>query len=210
VHQSIQNPVPNGEFLASTEVIDWYHPDVRALAWLLAAGTDDPIEITRRAFEWVRDEIQHCVDFGRTEVTCRASDVLAQKTGFCYAKSHLLAAVLRANDISAGFCYQRLSIGDGGPPYCLHGLVAVWLSDFGWYRVDPRGNKRSTASSPGILAKFDPPREYFAFAGTGAGEQTLPEIHTHPVASVVNVLRQHSTVAAVCANLPDVPLVAAL
>ena len=88
-----------------------------------------------------RDEIQHCMDFRRLEVTCRASEVLEAGTGFCYAKSHLLAALLRANSIPAGFCYQRLSIDGVWPPFSLHGFNAVWLPDFGWYRIDARGNK---------------------------------------------------------------------
>ena len=102
------------EFLASTDVVDWYHPDVQTAAWFLAGGESDPVKVAKRCFEWVRDEIQHCMDFRRTEVTCRASEVLTHGTGFCYAKSHLLAAVLRANGIPAGFCYQRLSIDGAG------------------------------------------------------------------------------------------------
>ena len=92
------------------------------------------------------------MDFGRVEVTCRASDVLAARTGFCYAKSHLLAALLRANGIPAALCYQRLSIDGQGPPFCLHGLNAVHLPEHGWYRIDARGNK------PGVDAQFTPPR----------------------------------------------------
>ena len=77
-------------------------------------------------------------------VTCRASDVLKYRTGYCFAKSHLLAALLRANQIPAGLCYQRLTIDhppvqgsiDTNPPHTLHGLNAVLLPEFGWYRMD--------------------------------------------------------------------------
>jgi transglutaminase-like putative cysteine protease len=185
------------EFLASTDVVDWYHPDVQTAAWFLAGGEGDPVKIAKRCFEWVRDEIQHCVDFGRTEVTCRASEVLTHGTGFCYAKSHLLAALLRANRIPAGFCYQRLASDGTGEPFCLHGLNAVWLPDHGWYRCDPRGNK------PGACAQFDPPHEQLAFATQIPGESMLPEILADPLPEVVEILRQHSTVAAAAANLPD-------
>ena len=105
------------DFLASTEVVDWDHPDVRQLAGDLAANESEPVAIAQKCFEWVRDEIEHSMDFGRTELTCKASEVLARRTGFCYAKSHLLAALLRANGIPAGFCYQRLSIDGIGPPF---------------------------------------------------------------------------------------------
>jgi transglutaminase-like putative cysteine protease len=188
------------EFLASTDVVNWYHPDVQTAAWFLAAGESDSVTIAKRCFEWVRAEIQHCMDFQRTEVTCRASEVLTHGTGFCYAKSHLLAALLRANRIPAGFCYQRLSIDGAGEPFCLHGLNAVWLAGHGWYRVDARGNK------PGVCAEFDPPREQLAFATQLPGESMLPDILAEPLPVVVNTLRQHSTVAEVCRNLPDLPL----
>ena len=63
-------------------------------AWTIGHLTRDEVSCARRTFTWVRDEIQHSVDFRRDEVTCRASDVLAARTGFCYSKSHLLAALL--------------------------------------------------------------------------------------------------------------------
>jgi len=195
-----REPGVGAEFLASTDVVDWYHPDVHALAWLLSAGVSDPVEIARRCYLWVRDEIRHSVDYGETRVTCTASEVLAQRTGFCYAKSHLLAALLRANDIPAGFCYQRLAVNDTGPPYCLHGLNAVYLPTIGWYRLDPRGNKL------GIHAKFAPPQEHLPFPADQPGEIALPQILPEPLPVVVAALRKHPTVATVCANLPDVPL----
>src|SRR5262245_2512021 len=100
---------PVDEFLRSTDVIDWQHPAVAARARLLRADLTDPVAIAQRCFEWVRDQIKHSTDFGLTAVTCAASDVLEQGSGYCYAKSHLLAALLRANGLAAGLCYQRLS-----------------------------------------------------------------------------------------------------
>jgi transglutaminase-like putative cysteine protease len=191
------------EFLDSTDVVDWFHRDVRAQAWLLAAGLSDPEAIARRCFEWVRDEVQHSVDFGRCEVTCTASEVLAARTGFCYAKSHLLAALLRANGIPAGFCYQRLSIDGHGAPFCLHGLNAVWLPEMGWYRIDARGN-RPAANESKVDASFIPPSERLAFAIRLPGEADLPGIWPEPLGEVVAALRSHATVAALYDNLPDV------
>jgi transglutaminase-like putative cysteine protease len=191
------NPAVSAEFLASTDVVDWYHADVRTLAWFLAGGESDSVEIARRCFEWVRDEIRHSVDFGDTVVTCAASEVLAHRTGFCYAQSHLLAALLRANGLAAEFCYQRLSISGDGPPFCLHGLNAVLLPAHGWYRMDPRGNK------PGVDAQFSPSIERLAFPIQLPGEATFPEIHAEPLPVVVETLRAYQTVAEVCANLPD-------
>ena len=58
----------------------------------------------------------------------------------------------------------------GEPRICLHGLNAVHLEEYGWYRVDPRGNK------PGVEAEFAPPVERLAFLVFGPGEADLPEI----------------------------------
>ena len=186
------------EFLAATDVIDWQHPQVVQLARRLAEGAADPTEVARRCFEWVRDEIQHSTDFCREEVTCSASDVLAARTGFCYAKSHLLAALLRASGIPAALCYQRLSIDGQGPPFCLHGLNAVHLPEHGWYRIDARGNK------PGVDAQFTPPLERLAFTIDIPGEADLAGFYADPEPAVLDVLRRYKTVATVAGNLPDV------
>jgi transglutaminase-like putative cysteine protease len=205
---SVDATQPAGEFLDSTDVVDWFHQDVRAQAWLLAAGVSDPVEIARRCFEWVRDEVQHSVDFERCEVTCTASEVLAARTGFCFAKSHLLAALLRANGIAAGFCYQRLSIDGTGAPFSLHGLNAVWLPEHGWYRVDARG-KKAGGDQPAVDAQFTPPVERLAFPIQHAGEADLPEIWPEPLAVVIAALRSHATVAQLADHLPDLAVVGA-
>jgi transglutaminase-like putative cysteine protease len=197
-----QNPALAAAFLASTDVVDWYHADVRTLAWYLAGGESDLVEVARRSFEWVRDEIRHSVDCGDSVVTCTASEVLTQRTGLCYAKSHLLAALLRANGIPTGFCYQRLSQDGVGPPFCLHGLNALWLSAFGWFRVDARGNRPGSGISA-VEAKFTPMQENLAFAVRIEGETMLPEILADPRAEVVGALRRFPSVAELCENLPD-------
>lgn len=193
-----QQPAP--AYLAADAIIDWRHPKVFAQAQTLAAGATDKTEIAKRCFKFVRDEIHHSWDYRQNPVTCKASDVLAHGTGYCYAKSHLLAALLRANGIPAGLCYQRLSVGNGGPPYCLHGLNAVWLEGQGWYRTDSRGNKE------GVDAQFTPPHEQLAFAINERVEANLPEIWAEPLPVVVRVLTRYATVEEVAANLPDVEL----
>ena len=102
--------IPSNPFLRATEIIDWQEPTVQSLAGELSIGAADPVEIARRCFEWVRDEVRHSRDFGLSVLTCSASEVLRERSGYCYAKSHLLAALLRANGIRAGLCYQRLVI----------------------------------------------------------------------------------------------------
>jgi transglutaminase-like putative cysteine protease len=185
-------------YLAPSEWIDFEHPQVRAQAAALAGA--DATDTARRCFEFVRDEIRHSGDYRQNPVTCRASDALAHRTGYCYAKSHLLAALLRANGIPAGLCYQRLAVGTAGPPFCLHGLNAIWLPEHGWYRVDARGNKE------GIDARFMPPVERLAFPVLAPEERDLPEIWAEPLDVIVAALTGHATVAEVAANLPDVDL----
>jgi len=188
------------EFLQSTDVIDWQHPAVRAKAAALRAGPPDVEAIARRCFEWVRDEIQHTTDFGLEVVTCAASDVLEQGSGFCYAKSHLLAALLRANGIPAGFCYQRLALDDDGRQFCLHGFNGMLLPGVGWYRADPRGNRA------GIDAQFVPPVEWLAFEALLPGEIDSPDIWVDPLPAVVEALRAHDQASILAQHLPDVAL----
>lgn len=187
-------------FLQPGPSIDSDHPAIRAKAAELAAGLTDDAAIAAACFQFVRDHIRHSWDYRQNPVTCRASDVLAHGTGYCYAKSHLLAALLRANGIPAGLCYQRLSVGDSGAPYCLHGLNAVFLREFGWYRCDARGNK------PGVDARFMPPVEALAFPVRPPEERDLPEIWAEPLPEVVRVLEECADVAEVHARLPDVRL----
>lgn len=192
-------------YLESSRYIDWQHPEVSAKATELADGKTGSEEIVRACFEFVRDEIRHSRDYEMNPVTCVASDVLKHGTGYCYAKSHLLAALLRANGIPTGLCYQRLTIDNDEPPFSLHGLNAVWLENggldgFGWYRIDARGNK------PGVDAQFHPPVEQLAFPIVTEGEMDLPEIWPEPLKVITDTLENHATWQAVLANLPDIEL----
>lgn len=187
-------------YLEATEYIDWQQPDVVKKAQSLAYGLLTDEEVAKACFEFVRDEIKHSWDYQMNPVTCKASDVLFYGTGYCYAKSHLLAALLRANKIPAGLCYQRLTISNDEPPFCLHGLNAVYLKQHGWYRIDARGNKE------GVDAQFIPPLEQLAFPILSEGEADFPEIWSEPLTVVVGVLKRYSDFLEVANNLPDIAL----
>lgn len=61
-----------------------------------------------------------------TEIIDWNNPKILSGSGICYAKSHLLAALLRANKIPAGFCYPRLSAYENGSPYFIHAkLVSI-------------------------------------------------------------------------------------
>lgn len=185
------------KYLEISEVIDWDHPEILVLAKKLAKDKENDMDIAKRCFEWVRDKIKHSWDFKLEPVTCKASDVLKYGTGYCFAKSHLLAALLRANSIPAGLCYQRLSIHDDGAPYSLHGLNAVYLKGYGWYRIDARGNKE------GVNAQFLPPQEQLAFLIKEENEIDFSDILVKPKVTVVEALTKYQTIKEVFDNLPD-------
>jgi transglutaminase-like putative cysteine protease len=111
----------------------------------------------------------------------------------------LLAALLRANNIPAGLCYQRLTISDV-PPFCLHGLNAVYLEQYGWYRIDARGNK------PGVAAEFCPPLEKLAYPIVTTGEADLAEIWAEPLSVITETLTRWTTYQEVLDNLPDIEM----
>lgn len=183
-------------FLRPTNVIDYEDPNVRALAAELARDAE-PQTVACRCFEWVRDEVRHSLDHHDTRVTLSASEVLRYGTGLCYSKSHLLAALLRANAIPCGFVYQRLATDESGNSFCLHGLNAVWLPEYDWYRIDPRGNRE------GISTFFDPPREHFAFETLLPGEGLINQVFADPLPVVVDELTRCGTMDELCKSLPD-------
>lgn len=186
------------KYLEASTYIDCNHPEVLAKAEKLSAGYIETTDIIKNCFEFVRDQIKHSGDYKIDTVTCKASEVLGHGTGWCYAKSHLLAALLRANSIPAGLCYQRLTIDNNEPPFCLHGLNAVYLEKHGWYRIDARGNK------PGVDARFCPPLEKLAFQIISEGEIALPEIWNEPLPIVIHELKTRSTYLEIVNNLPDI------
>jgi len=180
--QLIQETPDLSAYLAADEVIDHHHPRVRQTAARLAKRAQDSYAYARLAFEFVRDTIAHSQDRGDLRVTWRASDVLEQGTGVCHAKAHALAALLRAEDIPTGLCYQRL-LHDDGAGHVVHGLVAVRFNG-AWHRQDPRGNK------PGVDARFSLDGERLAWIpDPGAGERDYPDLRARPHPAVLSALR---------------------
>ncbi len=192
------------EYLREQEVVNYAHPLVQQALKMLdaqASSTGSETERIRGTFEFVRDSIHHSGDIQSTQVTCTASEVLSYGEGLCYAKAHLLAALLRAQGIPTGFCYQRLTVdgtSEGG--YALHGLNAVYLRSAGiWIRLDARGNK------PGVQAEFSIEAERLAYTVQPAlGEIDYPTIYAQPHPRVVKALKEQSNCLELCQHfLPD-------
>jgi len=187
------------DYLRVTEIIDWDNLDVLTKAKEIVEGVANTVAKIKYLFEWVRDEIPHSQDIDSNIVTCTASEVLEAGTGICYAKSHLLAALLRANGIPSGFCYQVL---ERDPPFeglVLHGLNGIYLEDFDkWVRVDARGNTGS------CNAQFNIEKEQLAFSmDEGLGEFIYETIFTDPDSNVISVLKRFEDRNKMWPHLPD-------
>lgn len=145
------------DYLLELNEVDYSNPIICTLANELFNPLQT--EKAKAAYEFVRDEIPHTWDIQSKRVTCHASEVLTYKEGICYAKSNLLAALLRSQGIPTGFCYQRLMLFDTPDKgYCIHALNAVFLQSLNkWIRLDSRGNKT------GIDAQFSLDHERLAF-----------------------------------------------
>lgn len=186
------------KYLQESAIVDYSHKRVNALAKSLARGCRADVEIAERCFSYVRDKIHHSGDAQDTVTTLRASEVLKHETGWCYAKAILLAALLRANEIPTAFCYQRLSCSEyEEESYCLHGLNAVYLQEYGWYRVDARGNKE------GVNAQFQPPIEQLAFE-LKEHEFDLENLYSEPLPEVIEALERNSCYEEMIKNFPDI------
>lgn len=186
------------DYLKHTPIIDWEVPAIIEQTQAITRSLTHDTEKARALFEWVRDAIPHSWDIGTDVVTCTASQVLQQRTGLCYAKSHLLAAMLRCSGIPAGFCYQ---VFRRNPPYhglALHGLNGVYLPSLGqWVRVDARGNTGT------IDAQFSLTEERLAFpVDPHQGEFLYETIYSDPAPAVVAVLRGFTSLPALWPHLP--------
>lgn len=187
------------DYLKSTPIIDADNPLIIEKAKQIIGEVSRDIEKGRILFEWVRDEIPHSWDIRSEIVTCRASEVLLKGTGICFAKSHLLVALLRSVHIPAGFCYQVLT---RTPPFTgmvMHGLNGVFIPRIGkWIRVDSRGNTK------GINAQFDLAEEKLAFPmDKKKGEFIYDEIFASPAPVVVDTLQKFSNLSEMWPHLPS-------
>ena len=189
-------------YLAESAALDHGRPAVRALAMELNV-VGDPLATARAAFRFVRDEIAHSCDVPTDRVSQTASQTLAWRTGLCYAKSHLLVALLRANGIASGLCYQRVAYAGAASGFVLHGLAAGLLPEHGWYMMDARGG------STGERAVFSPPLSCLAFSpGRDAKDPVCdfpsPLVHAEPLPLVLAVLSGAASLSEALANLPEV------
>lgn len=187
------------EYLKADDVIDYENKTIAHLADTLFQKADNELAYIKAAYEYVRDYISHSADAGEDIVTYTASEVLSAGHGICFAKSHLLAALLRCKSIPAGFCYQKLILDDEAAPVLIyHGLNGVYLRDYAkWIRLDARGNK------VGVDAQFSVDTEQLAFPiRPEMGEVDGFVVYPDPDATVMEKLRGCKTRMQLWDDLP--------
>ncbi len=187
------------EYIKEDEVIDFSNEIITQLADSLFQNVDSEIEYIKAAYEFVRDNISHSADVDEDILTCTASEVLKAGHGICFAKSHLLAALLRYKSIPTGFCYQKLILDDETAPILIyHGLNGVYIKEHKkWIRLDARGNKE------GIDARFSMDKEQLAFeVRPEKGEKDSFTVYPTPDIKVLKKFRDNKTRSELWNDLP--------
>lgn len=186
------------EYLKHDNVIDYDSKAVRKLADRLFSEANNELDFIKAAYEFVRDKISHSADINEDTITVSASEVLKVGHGICFAKSHLLAAILRCKSVPTGFCYQKV-LNVMPPTLIYHGLNGVYLKDYKkWIRLDARGNKN------GINAQFSVEEERLAFSiRPQMGEVDNYIVYPAPDMNILEKLRKYKTRAELWADLPD-------
>lgn len=187
------------EYLKKDEVINYENENITRLADSLFGNADSDVEYIKKAYEFVRDNISHSADINEDMLTCSASEVLAAGHGICFAKSHLLAALLRCKSIPTGFCYQKLILDDEMAPILIyHGLNGVYIKEYKmWIRLDARGNKE------GVNAQFSLEKEQLAFPiRAEKGEEDGFVIYPDPDIKILEKFKNNKTRTELWDDLP--------
>ncbi len=175
-------------YLKPSAYIDFEDKRIQDIISTFTQASD--INRIKAAFEFVRDQIQHTYDCKSDVVTRKASEVLDKGHGICYAKSHLLAAILRGMGIPSGIGYQKLTLYDKPENgYCIHALNTVYIAEISkWIRLDARGNKE------GVDAQFSIETEKLAFPVRGEyGEKDYRINYDQPHPVIIQTLEKHDS-----------------
>lgn len=187
------------EYLKKDDVVNYENVNIIQLADSLWSNADSDVEYIKKAYEFVRDNISHSADINEDMLTCSASEVLAEGHGICFAKSHLLAALLRCKSIPTGFCYQKLILDDETAPILIyHGLNGVYIKEYKmWIRLDARGNKE------GVDAQFSLESEQLAFPiRAEKGEEDGFVIYPDPDIKILQKFKNNKTRTGLWDDLP--------
>lgn len=187
------------DYLKCDEAASFDDSSVSETACRLFSEAADETGFIRAAYEFVRDKISHSADIDAEELTYTASQVLAAGHGICFAKSHLLVALLRCRGVPAGFCYQRILLRENSDKLVYHGLCGVYISEADrWIRLDPRGNKN------GVNAQFSIETEQLAYPiRPELGEKDVMTVYPVPDKVISEKLKRYNTRTELWGDLPE-------
>jgi len=175
-------PAVDAADLAATALIDADHPEIVALANMLAPPGPDTIARARALYLHVRDTIRYdpyTLDFSVAGM--RASQTLAQAHGWCVPKAALLAAVCRAAGIPARVGYadvrnhfstRRLRELIDSDVYYWHSYTAIHLVGH-WRKATPAFDAKLCALSGLEPLDFDGRSDSILQAYDSAGRRRL-------------------------------------
>jgi len=188
----------NTIFLVENQYVDFSASVIQDKIKNLFCNVNNEVKKARIAYEYVRDEIPHTFDIPADTITAKASDVLIYNTGICHAKANLLAALLRAQNIPVGFCFQHLTLSDDDSlGYCIHCYNAIFI-DNQWIKVDARGNTN------GKNAQFSLAEPRLAFLNrSNYDEYFLEGIYSKPHLDTMLMLEKANSLQDVIENIPD-------
>ena len=180
------------EYLEETETIDYNDPVIQEKVNELKNISASELSYIENAYRFVRDEIPHSWDIRSGIVSHKASEVLKNRTGICWTKSCLLAALLRAENIPSGISYQYLTRADDNADegYIIHALNTVYISELNkWIRLDARGNKEN------VHAEFCLDEERLAFpVREELGEFDYRDNHPDLDHRLIRILKESSDI----------------
>ena len=132
---SWQPPKGMDEYLKPTELCDCDNVELQQKAKEIIKGSETPKEAALRIFYFVREEIPFSMDYA----DAKASRTLKKGTGFCFTKTNLHIALLRAIGIPARCHYAHLNkelLKDVAPrfmynrmPFITHPWPECYLSE---------------------------------------------------------------------------------
>lgn len=183
------------KYLERSDFINYDDCEIINISNMLAEKSSNEIDLIKNVYEYVRDEIHHTMDIQQNEIVSTAAQVLEKQHGICFAKSFLLAAMLRYLKIPTGLCYQKL----WDSRYFLHGLNAVYIKQIDkWIRLDARGNKS------GINAQFDIEIEKVCYKPKRfLGELDYPTVYYKPPQRVIETFTTKQSFKDFIKNLPE-------
>jgi len=135
------------KFLCETKFCNFNNPEVKKLAKEITKNYSNEKDKAVALFYWVRDNILYRVGLWKKT----ASETLKEKEGTCTNKANLLVALLRANDIPAGYGVMKVYGRYFGPiaipmlrkfigNISVHTYVFVYLNNE-WIKCDPSVDK---------------------------------------------------------------------